>query len=136
MFFVANPGRQYAQLADEDLMSLPYTKIEPPSPIHEKDPALVRQRVRAVPPGELAVHRGARVRATDGRVGRVDEFVIEPESGQITHLTMRTGHLWGDREVSIPVSEIGRIAENTVHLKLGKRQIGALPLLRVRRIWR
>ncbi|MFQ5922485.1 MAG: hypothetical protein ACE5M4_06540, partial [Anaerolineales bacterium] len=34
---------------------------------------IVDEKVRRVPPGELAVRRGARVRATDGRVGRVDE---------------------------------------------------------------
>ena len=118
---------------DEDMMSLPYTNIEPPSPVSEAESQLVRHKIRAIPPGELAVRRGARVEATDGRVGWVDEFVIEPESGHITHLTMRTGHLWGDKEISIPVSEIGRIAESAVHLKLGRRQIETLPMVRVRR---
>lgn len=97
---------------------------------------MLKQKVKAVPPGELAVRRGARVEATDGRVGWVDEFVVDPDSGHITHLTMRKGHLWGDEEVSIPVSEIGRIAEDVVYLKLGKRQIEALPVVQVRRRWR
>jgi hypothetical protein len=49
------------------------------------------------------------VRATDGRVGRVDEFLVDPESGNITHLCLRKDHLWGDKLVCIPVSEIDLI---------------------------
>ena len=31
-----------------------------------------------IPLDELAVHRGAQVKATDGTVGRVDEFLVNP----------------------------------------------------------
>ena len=48
-----------------------------------------------IPVGELAVQRGTRVEATDGYVGHVDEFVVNPKNGHITHLVMREGHLWG-----------------------------------------
>lgn len=90
---------------------------------------------RAIPADELAVRRGTWVEATDGRVGRVDEFLVDPENDHITHLVLREGHLWGQREVTIPVSEIERIEENTVHLKIGKRKIEALPAIPVRRKW-
>ena len=50
-----------------------------------------------IPPGELAVRRGAQVEASDGAVGRVDEFLVDPETCQITHLVMREGHLWRQR---------------------------------------
>ena len=86
-----------------------------------------------VPPGELAIHRGAHVRARDGRVGRVDEFLVNVADGHITHLVLREGHLWGQKDVTIPVSEIGRIEEDTVHLKLDKASIEALPGIPVRR---
>jgi hypothetical protein len=39
---------------------------------------------RQIPQGELSVRRGTRVEATDGYVGHVDEFVINPENGHIT----------------------------------------------------
>ena len=122
---------------DEDLLLLPFTNLELPHAhtIHEEDQALLLQRYEAVPPGELAIRRGARVQATDGRVGRVDEFVVDPESKQITHVTLRRGHLWGEQEISIPLSEIARIAEDVVHLKLDRRQIKALPAIKVRRKW-
>ena len=39
----------------------------------------VSAELQQIPPGELAVHRGTRVEATDGYVGKVDEFVVNPE---------------------------------------------------------
>jgi hypothetical protein len=86
-----------------------------------------------VPPGELAVRRGARVRSTDGPVGWVDEFLVDPTNAHITHLVLREGHLWGQKDVTIPVSEIERIEENTVYLKLNKHDIGRLPAIPIRR---
>jgi len=86
-----------------------------------------------IPPGELAVRRGAQVEATDGHVGQVDEFLIDPASGHITHLVLREGHLWRQKEVTIPVSEIDRIEEDSVYVKLDKRSIEALPAIPIRR---
>jgi sporulation protein YlmC with PRC-barrel domain len=79
------------------------------------------------PPGEQSIHRGARVLATDGHVGRIDEFIIEPRSGQITHMILREGHLWGQKDVTIPVTQIARVTDDTVYLKLDKRGVAALP---------
>jgi hypothetical protein len=84
----------------------------------------------AIPPGEIAVRQGARVEATDGQVGHLDEFLMDPATERVTHLVLREGHLWGQRDVTIPVSEIDRLEENTVHLKLDKRQVEALPSIR------
>ena len=88
---------------------------------------------RNVPPSELAVRRGMRVEAQDGPIGRVDEFLVDPESGRISHLVLREGHLWRQKDVSIPVAEIGEMDEDVVHLKLSKREIEALPEIRIRR---
>jgi sporulation protein YlmC with PRC-barrel domain len=81
----------------------------------------------SIPPGELAVRRGTRVEATDGYVGHVGEFVINPENGFITHLVLDEGHLWWHKMITIPVSEIDHIEDNTVYLKLDKHAIGRLP---------
>lgn len=89
--------------------------------------------VEEVPHDELGIHRGAHVEAADGHIGRVDEFIVNPENSQITHLVMSRGHLWGEREVIIPVSEIGRIQDDTVFLKLDKHAVKELPAVRVRR---
>jgi sporulation protein YlmC with PRC-barrel domain len=88
-----------------------------------------------VPPGELVVRRGTRVEATDGYVGKVDEFVVNPENGHITHLVMREGHLWGKKDVIIPLSAMGETRGDTVFLKLDKQQIEALPTYPLQRHW-
>lgn len=109
-------------------------------PHYAKDPKLVllwpyvvptkkifSQKFNQVPPGQLAVRRGAKVKATDGSVGQVDEFVVHPESGYITHLVLREGLPWDKKHVTIPISEIIRIEENTVYLKLNKAEVKDLP---------
>ena len=95
----------------------------------------VPEETQQTPPGELAVYRGTRVMATDGYVGKVDEFVVNPENGYITHLVMREGHLWGKRDVAIPLSAMGEQREDTIFLKLDKAQIEALPTFPLQRRW-
>ena len=108
-----------------DFMLWPYN-------VPEED-GMIPVETERVPSGELAVRRGAHVRAIDGRVGQVDEFLVDPVSEHITHLILREGHLWGQKDVTIPVSEIAHIEEDTVHLKLTKAQIEALPTIPLRR---
>jgi sporulation protein YlmC with PRC-barrel domain len=78
---------------------------------------------------ELTIRRGASVEATNGRVGRVDEFLINPIDDTITHIIMREGHLWGQKNITIPLNQIDRIEENRVWLKLDKQSIEALPAI-------
>jgi hypothetical protein len=99
-------------------------------PIELSETRWVTVTREAIPQGEVAVRQGARVEATDGRVGRIDEFLVDPATEQVTHLVLRKGHLWGQRDVTIPVSEIDHLEENAVHLKLDKRQVGALQPVR------
>jgi hypothetical protein len=99
-------------------------------------PGRLMVRQESLPPEELGVRRGARVHATDGKVGWVDEFVVIPTNGEITHLLLREGHLWGCNEVTIPISTIARIDGKTVHLKLNRKEVKALPSVQVRRPWR
>jgi len=93
----------------------------------------VRMEHEQIPVGELAIRRGARVEATDGSVGQVDEFLIDPESDHVTHLILREGHLWGRREISIPISAIHAIEEDVVVLRLSKDEVEALPEISIER---
>jgi hypothetical protein len=88
-----------------------------------------------IPANELPIRRGARVQAADGPIGLVDEFLIEPATDQITHLVMREGHLWGRKDVTIPVGQIDHYEENTVFLKLNKSDIEKLPAIPIRHSW-
>ena len=86
-----------------------------------------------IPPGELAVYRGARVEAADGKAGMLGEFLVNPLNGHISHLILMEGHLWRKKEVAIPVSAIDRIEEDAVYLKLDKKAVESLPSVSVRR---
>jgi len=86
--------------------------------------------------GEVVIRRGAQVRATDGKVGKVDEFLINPGNGLISHLVMREEHLWGAKDVTIPVSEIEKIDDEMVYLKLDKQTISSLPAIPVKCKWK
>jgi sporulation protein YlmC with PRC-barrel domain len=106
---------------------LPYVKSE--TTVYEP------VRSEQIPPGELTVRRGTRVKATDGYIGHVDEFVVNPENGRITHLVMREGHLWGKKDVIIPLSAMEKTDEETVFLNLDKRQVESLPTFPIHRLW-
>ncbi|HSR35102.1 MAG TPA: hypothetical protein VLY63_31420 [Anaerolineae bacterium] len=96
-------------------------------------PQIRKVKRENVAPGELAMVAGTRVRAADGNAGRLDEFVVEPESGSITHLMLREGHVWAPKEVTVPISEVDRIAEKTVYLRMNRASVEALPAMPVRK---
>ncbi len=95
-------------------------------PYHFSETRRIPLEHERIPVGELAVRRGARVEASDGHIGHVDGFLVDENSEHITHLVLREGHLWGQKDVTIPVSDIARIEEDTVHLKLDKQSIEKL----------
>jgi sporulation protein YlmC with PRC-barrel domain len=86
-----------------------------------------------IPANELAVRRGAGVEATDGHVGHVGEFLINPIDNTISHLVLHEGHFWEQKEVTIPVSQIDHIEADKVFLKLDKHSIEALPAIPIHR---
>jgi sporulation protein YlmC with PRC-barrel domain len=86
-------------------------------------------QVEQVPGSGVAVHVGAHVDATDGRVGKVDEFVVNRDTGDIAYIILRHGHLWNKEEVCVPIANVDHIAEDIVYLNLDKTSVEALPVL-------
>ena len=86
-----------------------------------------------VPQGEQAFSMHSKVEAKDGTVGRVDGVLTDEETGEITHMLMRKGHAWGEKEVVIPVSLIDHSHEGTVYLKVNKDE--ALDQLTLSAAW-
>jgi len=86
-----------------------------------------------VPFGELAVHRGTSVHAKDGRIGVLEEFVVEPDSGHVTHIVLRKGHLWGKRDVVIPVSAIDHGDYESLYLNVTKKAVRDMPGVSIQR---
>ena len=86
-----------------------------------------------IPHDELAVWRGMDVLTGEGKVGQVDELVVDPDSGNITHLLMLTGHLWGKKDVAIPVTAIDTVTGEEVFLTIDNKAVEALPHVSVKR---
>ena len=80
-----------------------------------------------VPEGELALQRSARVEATDGYVGQVDELLINSKDMRVTHLVLLERHIFQKREITIPISQIDHVSENTIYLKLDRQSVEQLP---------
>jgi PRC-barrel domain len=65
-------------------------------------------------------------------LGSVDGFVVDGD-GQITHLVLGEGHLFGRREVTIPIGSVAKVETDTVHLSLSKDEVEELPAVRLHR---
>jgi uncharacterized membrane protein len=85
-----------------------------------------------VPEGAVAIRPGMEVEAADGHAGTAGELVVDPQSAEITHFVLREGHLWGKKEVTLPIAAVERVAGDRVYLKLDKLAIGQLPAVPVR----
>ena len=83
---------------------------------------------RAVPLGETEVYHHQSVRAVDGEIGQVEGFMVNPADEKVTHILLEEGHLWGRKQVAIPVSAVASI-EDGIRLNITKRQVEDLPPL-------
>jgi hypothetical protein len=118
----------FADYDPGEVLVLPYVLLH-------IDPRPEEQTSRSIPLLELQVRRGVRVEAANGPIGTVGELVIHPADGNMTHLILGKDHPWGERDVVIPVTDIERIRENVVYLRLNKLRIRALPYVGVLRKW-
>ena len=86
-----------------------------------------------VPKGKVEVRRASDVISVDGHsLGEVDGFVVDADE-HITHFVLERGHLWGRKEVTIPIGAVARVESDVVHVALSKDEVGALPTVRVGR---
>jgi sporulation protein YlmC with PRC-barrel domain len=79
-----------------------------------------------VPLGEVEMHRGDAVHARDGWIGAVQGLVIDSDDHQVTHLILQEGHLWGRKQVAIPIGAANRVGEE-VRIDLRRDEVEALP---------
>ncbi len=82
-----------------------------------------------LPVGEVAIRRGQPVDATDGRIGKVQGLVVDRADGRVTHVLLQEGHLWGKREVALPISAVESVGTEGagVRLNLSKDEVDQLP---------
>jgi sporulation protein YlmC with PRC-barrel domain len=86
-----------------------------------------------VPKGKVEVRRASAVISADGHsLGEVDGFVVDADE-HITHFVLERGHLFGRKEVTIPIGAVASVESDAVHIALSKDEVGALPTVRVGR---
>jgi len=105
---------------------LPGAPGTPGDPLEVAQPVTV-DAVADELPGEDEVSRGEHVHATDGDIGHVLGFVVEPGSGQVTSVLLREGHLFGRRTVLIPRSAVAEVGEDGFRLRITRDQVRHLP---------
>jgi len=123
------PGtRGYASYGPEQVLSWPYSSLGGSAGVAGDTVSGVSETVTydAVPAGEIAVRRGERVHATDGDIGQVEGLVIDPRNHHVTHVLLQEGHLWGRKEVAIPISAVTGV-DDRIRLNIAKQEVQDLP---------
>ena len=86
-----------------------------------------------IPKGEVEIRRASEVASADGHgLGKVDGFLVDADDA-ITHFVLERGHLWGRREVTIPIGAVATVHTDAVTLTLTKDEVGDLPSVPVHR---
>lgn len=80
----------------------------------------------SLPLGEVGIHRGDYVHATDGEIGRVEGLVIERRTHHVTHVLLQEGHFWGRKDVAIPIRAVAAF-EGRIKLNIPKATVQSLP---------
>jgi sporulation protein YlmC with PRC-barrel domain len=117
----------------EDVLAMPYYTDLELGPYPDELGSGVTVYYDRVPKGEVEVRRASAVISADGHsLGEVDGFVVDADE-HITHFVLERGHLWGRKEVTIPIGAVARVESDAVHVALSKDEVGALPAVRVGR---
>ena len=123
------PGTQgYGAYGPQQVLSWPYTTAggSPGVPQRLLDGVSETVTYDSVPVGEVEVRRGEPVHATDGAIGHVEGLVIDPGKHHVTHVLLQEGHLWGRKEVAIPIGAVTG-TDDGIQLSLTKHEVGHLP---------
>jgi sporulation protein YlmC with PRC-barrel domain len=83
-----------------------------------------------LPLDEVAVRRGEQVDATDGKIGMVQGLVIDPRNHRVTHVLLQEGHLWGRKQVAIPIGAVSKV-DSGIALNITKQQVEDLPAVEI-----
>jgi len=117
-----NSGASWPYYAPPGVMGAPGLPSEPGIPQDFT--------VDAVPdelPGEDEVFRGEHVHAKDGHIGHVQGIAVDPATGRVTFVLLRTGRLWSHRAVLVPRSAVAEVGADGFHLDITVQQVRDLP---------
>jgi hypothetical protein len=74
-------------------------------------------------PGEDEVSRGEQVHATDADIGHVQGIGVDPATGRVTFVYLRTGHLFRRKELLVPRSAVADVGADGFHLNITTEQV-------------
>jgi hypothetical protein len=117
----------YASYEPQETLTLPYYGLGLAAVTASENAARAVTH-DALPLGEVGVHRGDCVHATDGEIGMVKGLVIERRTHQVTHVLLQEGHLWGRRDVAIPIRAVTAF-EGGIQVNMPKVAVQSLPLV-------
>jgi hypothetical protein len=89
-------------------------------------PYLTPLVIEHIPEGEIAIHRGEAIEATDGPIGHISELQVAQDGKHITHLVVQTGGLFHRHELSLPSTAIDHITDEGIYLKWDKQMLEQL----------
>jgi len=117
----------------KQVLVMPYYAGLGADPYPGEVPSHVSVYYDRVPKGEVEIRRASVVISADGHsLGEVDGFVVDADQ-HITHFVLERGHLWGRKEVTIPIGAVAKVESDAVHVALSKDEVGDLPAVRVGR---
>ena len=119
-FLPGTPG--YSGYGPDQVLIMPYYNIG----MADAYSGPMTVTYNAVPLGEVEVRRGEHVHATDGHIGKVQGLVIDQNSHHVTHVLLQEGHLWGRKEVAIPIGAVTGV-DDGIRLNITKQQVQDLP---------
>ena len=80
-----------------------------------------------IPAGTAEIRRASVVVSSDQHVvGHVDGLIVVDDN-VISHLMLERGHLWGHREVTIPMTEVESVISDCVRIRSTRDEIGTFP---------
>jgi sporulation protein YlmC with PRC-barrel domain len=113
----------------DGVLVLPYYGSDAP-PARDALETAVYDRI---PKGEIEIRRASAVMSADGRrLGHVEGLVVDGDE-HITHVLLERGHLWGKREITVPIGAVTDVRPDAITLRLTGDEVGELEPVAVRR---
>ncbi len=117
---------RYAGYSTEQILMLPYYRRVAGDDVPQTREDESAGAYGSLPPDEVGVRREKSVYATDGEIGRVEGLVIDPGNHHVSHVLLQQGHVFGRREVAIPIGAVTGVLDS-VQLNITKQQVENLP---------
>ena len=117
-----------------EMLALPYYQAVdlPGGGVPDPDQGVVVNYDR-VPKGQVEIRRKSMVVTSDEHVaGHVEGFLVGDDH-QIGHIVLQHGHLWGRRDVVIPIGAIAHVENDVVSLSIAKDDVDALEQVKIDR---